>query len=59
MIAVRIFLEPSSIGRRFVVEIGNLRLEGWRPTTRWAKAAARRRARRLQIADDGYTLTGA
>ena len=56
---VRIHLRSAPIGRHFVVEAGNLRIEGWRPTKRWAKKAALRRAGKLELAADGYTLTGA
>jgi len=45
-----IFLDRTPYGCRFSFTDGPRRVEGWRPTERWAHAAAKRRVRRLRRA---------
>ncbi|MBI2706220.1 MAG: hypothetical protein HYX32_13145 [Actinobacteria bacterium] len=42
MTTVHKYLGKAPIGWHFMADVGRHRTEGWRPTRRWAEAAARR-----------------
>lgn len=47
MPTVRIYLNKAPIGWRYCCEVGQLRIDGWRPKKSWARTVANRRSARL------------